>query len=209
MAKDLEVEAVKAILDKDWGGEVTADVVASAVIKALDKTRDSLMRPLGAPLRVGLLFKPRWSNRTMYVPWMGLAGPSGGIHAWVVCEDWDYGGITDPESRLWRWNEPVEDEVKIRKVSQGVRDSFGNIQYDESGKMIRETVEKQTGGLAARLSVNEMGMVAGDKVTLRQDGQFTIEAVFSRGVLMRSRQSGLVWAEENGNLKKYYTDGWR
>lgn len=59
-----------------------------------------------------------------------------------------------------------------------------------------------------RVLTNEVGMVAGDKITLRQDGQYLVEAVFKRGVLMRSRQTGQIWAEENANIKKYYRDGW-
>jgi hypothetical protein len=56
---------------------------------------------------------------------------------------------------------------------------------------------------------NEIGMVAGDKITLRQDGQYEILASFCRGVLMRSHQTGQIWPETNANIRKYYRDGWK
>jgi hypothetical protein len=70
------------------------------------------------------------------------------------------------------------------------------------------SVVKSRQNIIDRVLTNEIGMVAGDKVTLRQDGQYTVEASFKRGVLLRERRSGRLWAEENTNIKAWYRDGW-
>jgi hypothetical protein len=56
--------------------------------------------------------------------------------------------------------------------------------------------------------VNELGMVVGDRIKLRQYNRFEVIAVFSGGVLMKDRDSGQICPESNGNIEKYYQDGW-
>ena len=216
MAKSVEVEAVKAALGKEWPESMTADEVVSAVIGALDDVRKTSMRGLGAPLAVGNAFKPYWSSKTHYVAWIGPAGPLMANVAWVVTADSHYGTITYVEHPFWRFTSPVEEKAKTtrRKVYAGgeVLDNRGEPFLDRSGEVIvTDPVYKVTEyapGVEKVVGVNDLGMVAGDKVTFRNDGQYTVEAVYCHGVLLRSRQSGLIWAEENGNLEKYYTDGW-
>jgi hypothetical protein len=175
MAKGDEIDAICRILDKEWPEDTVNETVAAAILKAVDATRSTLWRPLGAPLKPGMAFKGIWSSTTWIVAWIGPAEPQGREMAWLVHASADYGAIQPVESRAWQWTSPA-----------AIRDA---------------TKEK--------ILTNELGMVAGDKVTMRQDGQYLIEAVFSRGVLMRSRRTGMVWAETNGGLEKYYKDGWK
>lgn len=205
MAKSIEVEAVKAAINREWPEGTTADEVASAVISSLDKSRQSAMRGLGAPLAVGNAFKPYWSSKTHYVAWIGPAGPLMGNVAWVVTADSHYGTITYVEHPFWRWTSPVEE--KSRTVRRRIKGEDGEWLKGEDGKDLTEVYEYDTPGSKV-LGVNDLGMATGDKVTFRNDGQYTVEAVYCHGVLLRSRQSGLIWAEENGNLEKYYKDGW-
>jgi hypothetical protein len=206
VAKSIEVEAVKAAINKEWPEGTTADVVASAVISALDGVRKTSMRGLGAPLAVGNAFKPYWSSKTHYVAWIGPAGPLMANVAWVVTADSHYGTITYVEHPFWRFTSPVEE--KARTVRRRTKGDDGEWVKGEDGKDLYEVHEYDTPGSKV-VGVNDLGMVAGDRVTFRNDGQYTVEAVYCHGVLLRSRQSGLIWSEENGNLEKFYTDGWR
>jgi len=216
VAKSIEVEAVKAAINKEWPEGTAADEVASAAIEALDRTRKTSMRGLGAPLAVGNAFKPYWSSKTHYVAWIGPAGPLMANVAWVVTADSHYGTITYVEHPFWRFTSPVEEKARTirRKIYAGgeVLDDRGEPFLDRSGEVIitepvYKATEYDTPGSKV-VGVNDLGMVAGDKVSFRNDGQYTVEAVYCHGVLLRSRQSGLIWADENSNLEKYYTDGW-
>lgn len=206
MAKEAEIEAIKAMLDKEWPEGTTADAVASAVLRAIDKTRETSMRGLGAPLRVGMAFKPYWSSKTHYVAWIGTPGPSGAESAWVVTADSDYGSITYVEHPFWRFTSPVEE--RGRTVRRRTRGEDGEWIKGEDGKDLYTVTEYDTPGSKV-VGVNELGMKAGDKVTFRQDGQYSVEAIHAGGVLLRSRHTGFIWAETNGNLEKFYKDGWR
>lgn len=74
-------------------------------------------------------------------------------------------------------------------------------QWTTPARVQQKTIDK--------VFTNELGMAPGDKVTLRQDGQYTVEAVFCRGALLRHRQTGMIWSETNSELKKNYKDGWK
>lgn len=70
-----------------------------------------------------------------------------------------------------------------------------------AARVQEKTVEK--------VMTNDAGMEPGDRITLRQDGQYEVMAVFCKGVLLKHRATGNMWPETNGNLAKYYTDGWK
>jgi hypothetical protein len=57
------------------------------------------------------------------------------------------------------------------------------------------------------LFTNTLGLVPGDKLSVKNVGNYTVEEVFSRGVLLRF-QTGIIWGESNHDLQRYYKDGW-
>lgn len=209
MTTEKRVQSIMTVLARDWPEGTSTEDVALGILKAHDKTLDTLFRPVGPPLKVGMAFKHYLISKTHVVAWIG-PDADGTELAWIVDESSNYGWIGRADSAWWRWTTPVVDEARVRKVSQGKRDDQGNIMYDpDTGKMIRESVEKSFGGIVEKLTTNDLGMKPGDKVTMRQDGQYIVEAVAKESVLLRNRQSRWVWAEENSNLGKFYKDGWR
>lgn len=202
-----EILAVTTALQREWPEGTSTETVSRALIKALDATRGTTWRPIGPPLKAGQAFRSIIDSATHVVAWVG-PDADGCQLAWIVSETSNYGWIGAVDSQFWRWTEPVADEARVRKVSQGKRDHEGNLIYVD-GVLQRETVEKSFGGIVEKLTTNDLGMKPGDKVTLRQDGQYTVEAVARSSVLLRNRQTRWVWAEENSNLEKFYKDGWR
>lgn len=57
------------------------------------------------------------------------------------------------------------------------------------------------------IAVNTLGVLKGDRLSIKNVGNFTVEEVFSRGVLLRF-QDGILWGESNHDLQRYYKDGW-
>jgi hypothetical protein len=58
-----------------------------------------------------------------------------------------------------------------------------------------------------KILVNEIGMTVGDKIHVRNVGNYTVVAIAPGGVLMRNRD-GNHWAESNHGIQRYYKDGW-
>jgi hypothetical protein len=211
VASEKEVLSVRSVLERDWPDGTPVEDVAKAVIKALDATRGTTWRPIGPPLKVGEGFKSIISSSTHFVAWIGEDG--GKESAWIVDDKSLYGSITRLDSPFWKWTSPVKQAKPVTrrvKVQKEVLGPNGEHIIGADGMpLFEDVVEERTSTPTwMKIFVNKLGMTVGDRVTLRQDGQYAVEAVFSGGVLLRSRQSGMIYAEENGNLEKYYTDGW-
>src|SRR5690242_2589626 len=202
MITDKEVQAVKYALNRDWPEETTADQVARAAIKALDNVRGTAARPLNTPLRVGQAFRGVLSSKTHYVAWIGLGGFDPRPLAWVVSADDNYGWVSYADGPFWNFASLVEEKETRRRT----RGEDGEWLKGEDGKDVWTVYPKPGDKL---LGSNEVGLVVGDRLTFRQDMQMTVEAVTLNSALLRSRHSGLVWVDENSELKKHYFDGWR
>jgi len=186
---------VEAVLSQDWPEGTSTEMVAGECIKALDALRSTMWRPIGPPIMAGTAFKSIFLSKTQYVIWTGESG--GREYAWVVTADADYGNLIPVHSPGWQWTTPVKLGTGTNRTVKTV-DAEGN-----------ETSEKKFYPPIHEALFQHPYMAAGDRIKFKDSREYTVEAVFSRGVLLRERESQLVWAEENGNLSKYYTDGWR
>lgn len=194
MTTKAELEAVRFVLDKEWPDGTTSDSVARAAIKALDDLRKTAQRPLEGPLKPVLAFKPYWSSKTHYVRWIGEQ--RGKQLAWIVTADSDVGIITHVTSSIWQYSTAVAPAKATTRTVKTI---------DEDG--VEHSEKKTYPPITEKLFVNDLGVVPGDKLSIKNVGNFTVEEVFSRGVLLRF-QDGIIWGESNHDLQRYYKDGW-
>lgn len=180
--------------------------VARECINALDTLRGTTLRPIGPPLMVGTAFKSLFLSKTQYVIW---TGESGGVeYAWAVQADSDYGTLAPVHSPFWQWTTPVKLGSGTHRNVHAKHPETDELLYRDKDEEVPLMIRKFYPPVHEALFQHPY-MAVGDKINMRQSREYTVEAVFSRGVLLRERMSQLVWAEENGNLSKYYTDGWR
>jgi len=217
------------VLRKGWPEGTSTEDVALDILKAHDKTLDTLFRPIGPPLRAGLAFKSILTTKTHYVAWVGLDGEGREV-AWVVTEDSDYGWVGSSHSLIWRWITVVSEKetrrrIKCQTIKKNDDGSEETIAGWEKGKEALKKFQASGGtytmddegfiwkiyptGVSRILGKNDAGVITGERITFRQDDQYTIEAVFCGGALLRHRRTGQILAEENSSLKKFYRDGWK
>jgi hypothetical protein len=207
LASQAELNAVGFILQKEWPDGTSDEDVAEAAIKALDKVRSTTWRPIGPPLHLRQAFKSIRTAETHYVVWIGEY--DGKEYAWIVTEKSEYGWFSLSSSPFWLWTEPVpEKKGTNRTVKTPVMDATGNQVLDEDGEPVFTSEKKFYPPVHERIFVNEIGMVVGDRIKLRQYNRFEILAVHANGVLMKDRDSGQICPETNANIQKYYQDGW-
>jgi hypothetical protein len=226
-----ELEAVRFILDKEWPDGTTSDSVARAAVKALDDLRKTSQRPLGGPPKPGMAFKPYWSSDTHYVRWIG--DERGKTLVWAVTKDSDNGILTHVNSPIWQYStlvppaetktrkykvidpdtgEQAMDMTKTRKykiidpdTGEHVRDENGELMYDVRGELMYDI--RTIPPITDTLFTNTLGLVPGDKLSVKNVGNYVVEEVFSGGALIRF-QDGTIWGESNHDLQRYYKDGW-
>lgn len=212
---------MEAVLSQDWPEGTSTEMVAGECIKALDALRSTMWRPIGPPIMAGTAFKSIFLSKTQYVIWTGESG--GREYAWVVTADADYGTLMLIHSPFWQWTTPVPLKGSTFRKVHAKNPYTDELLYRSDDVIGRdpETGEQFLKEAAVPLMIRKEyppvhkalfthpHMKVGEKINMRQSREYTVEAVFSRGVLLRERESQLVWAEENGNLSKYYTDGWR
>ena len=200
-----EAAAVVAALLKPRDEDTEIKDLANACIKALDDLRSTTWRPIGPPLQVGQQFKWQFSSKMHFVAWTGEDG-DGKEYAWIITPDSDYGFLALVHSPVWRWTTPVQPSKGVTRKVQA-KDERGELLFDENDEPVK--VDKYYPPVHESLFINAVGMVPGDCIKFKDSREYSVEAVFTRGILLRERESGMIWAEENGNLSKYYTDGWR
>jgi hypothetical protein len=202
-----EVTALRFILDKEWPEGTSTETVAKACIKALDDLRSTTWRPVGPPLKLRQAFKSIMTAKTHYIVWIGEY--DGREYAWIVTEDSEYGWFSLSASPFWLWSQPVpEKKGTNRTVKTPVMDATGNQKLDDDGEPVFTSVKKFYPPVHERIFVNEIGMVVGDRIKLRQYNRFEIIAVHAGGVLMKERDTGQLVPETNAHIQKYYQDGW-
>lgn len=201
--KGTEVNALRFILEKEWPEGTPTDTVAKACIKALDDLRSTTWRPVGPPLQLRQAFKSIISSSTHYVVWIGEY--EGREYAWVVAEGSEYGLFTLTSSPFWLWTEPVPERKGTNRTVKLVGPD-GEYILDDDGNIVTE--KKYYPPVHERIYVNEIGMVVGDRIKLRQYNRFEIIAVHAGGVLMKERDTGQLVPETNAHIQKYYQDGW-
>jgi hypothetical protein len=197
------LEAVRFILDKEWPDGTTSDSVARAAIKALDDLRKTSQRPLGGPPKPGMAFKPYWSSDTHYVRWIG--DERGRTLVWAVTKDSDNGILAMVNSVIWQFSTlvpPAETKSRRYKV---IDPDTGEHARDENGDLMYNV--KVTIPVTDTLFINALGLVPGDKLSVKNVGNYVVEEVFSGGALIRF-QNGSIWGESNHDLQRYYKDGW-
>jgi hypothetical protein len=203
--KASELDAVRFILEKEWPDGTSSDTVARAAIKAIDDIRDTMWRPIGPPLQVDSVFKHHFTSSTLFVRWIGV--DAGGVElAWIVAEDSDYGHIARTDSLFWRWSTPVKESKGITRNIKVIDPETGEQLIDEDGNPVTE--KKFYPPVAERIKVNAIGMVVGDKIHVRNVGNYTVVATAPGGVLLLHQKTGWHWAESNHGIQRYYKDGW-
>lgn len=203
---DAEETAVSAVLETEWPDGTSTKDVAKCCIKALDQLRSTTWRPIGPPLTAGTAFTSIFLSKTQYVIWTGMS--AGAEYAWVVTADSDYGTLIPVHSPGWQWTTPVKLGKGIYRNVHAQDPFTGELLYRDEEQEVPLKIRKFYPPVHKAL-FEHPNMVVGERINMRQSREYTVEAVFSRGVLLRERESQLVWAEENSNLSKYYTDGWR
>ena len=195
-----EAEAVRFILDKEWPDGTTSNDVATAAIKALDTLRGTMVRPVGPPLKEGMIFKSFLTSKVHYVIWIGEESPGGSVFAWIVTEDSDYGWFSRVSSPFWRYITPQEPgKGTVRNIKQF--DADGEPILDDKGKQVTE--RKEYPPVHLKILSNEDWKI-GDRLYVHQGNHYEVVAVHSRGIRMREAETGMVFPESNHDLVKFY-----
>lgn len=200
MATAKEIAAVCVALDKDWPEGTKSNEVATAAIKALDTIRGTMVRPVGPPLKEGLIFKSFLTSKVHYVIWIGEESPGGELYAWIVTDDSDYGWFSLALSPFWHFITPQEPgKGTVRNVKQF--DADGEPILGDDGKQITE--RKEYPPVHLKVLSNEKWK-AGDRIYVHQGNHYEVIAVHSRGALLRESETGIVLPESNHGLEKFY-----
>lgn len=178
-SKPQQIEAVAKLLDSDFTEGKGLEEVAKAIVNGYHDTLLSNIKKPATPLTEGMLFKMPIDNKVRRVAWHGQG------RVWVVSETDSYGWLGSDADPSWGLCEEFAPKRRI--------------QVDGKGKMVEMTYEE----IAEEWS-NDTWKV-GDRFSQRQRQHvFEVIATAPQCVLMRDASTGLLIADSNRGLKKYY-----
>lgn len=172
-----QIDAVAKFLDSDRNEGRSLDVIAAEIV---DGYHDLLLRDLkkpATPLRGGMLIKAPWDGKARRIAW--LDDTAGKV--WLVGETSSYGWLGSISAEVWSYCEEFRPKKRI------------------DGKMVEQTDEM------IEESWSNPEWSVGDCVSQHQrEFSFEVIATGPQCVLLRNAKTGVLCADSNSNLEKYY-----
>lgn len=180
MATQAEAEMVAALLEQDWEG-FTSNHVARQIIDAIRKSDKAKVDKT--------LAKEKAAYRSLTtVPEVGTAFKTPfSATTYIVA---------------WTGTEMVDDYPMMWCVSSDSNLGWTGYTNSPLMKIHKDAAIRQA--TIDKILAPTVDLRVGDRLLFRQDLVFRIEAMFSRGALLRHEATGLLYPEENSNLAKYY-----